>query len=91
MDEVAGQELSRKKESEVGFQYRSPGFPIRLLFSEPVSLYTRTRVCTHTCTEQHSAESESRSGHFPLSRGAWERRQQSRVSGGVCSVPCTGG
>lgn len=45
-----------------GFQYRSPGFPIRLLFSEPVSLYTHTRVCTHTCIEQHSAGSESRSG-----------------------------
>lgn len=38
-----GQELSGKKRTEVGLEYRSPNVPIRLLFYEPVSLYT----CRH--------------------------------------------
>lgn len=62
--ETRRQKLSRKKVGELGLQSRSPSFPMRL-FSDPPSLYTFTYVCTHTCTQQHSAGSERTNGASP--------------------------
>lgn len=89
--ETGRQELSRKNWSEVGLQFRSPSFPIRLLFSEPVNLYTRTSVCAHT--HAHSSAQQGvkvevglRLGHFsqpPLWRGMGKEVREQSEQGGL--------
>lgn len=92
---LGGQEPSRKDGLETGLQNRSPTFPIRLLFREPVRPY----IGTPLHTQQQSAGRGRRSGALPWTLlpdfPPWERRQESRVGrfarAQVGSVSCTGG